>query len=88
MRAYGGLFKIGRAMYQCRHLARCLSDTVEKRAGVPNSVGSFVLPLEGVGLILAVDRVLDMCRTSVNVWSDTVGAAVISRWEGAEGADQ
>jgi Na+/H+-dicarboxylate symporter len=40
------------------------------------------LPLEGVGLILAVDRVLDMCRTSVNVWSDTVGAAVIARWEG------
>jgi Na+/H+-dicarboxylate symporter len=39
------------------------------------------LPNEGVGLILAVDRVLDMCRTSVNVWSDTVGAAVIARWE-------
>jgi proton glutamate symport protein len=39
------------------------------------------LPLEGVGLILAVDRILDMCRTSVNVWSDTVGAAVIARWE-------
>ncbi|MFQ5665598.1 MAG: dicarboxylate/amino acid:cation symporter [Candidatus Binatia bacterium] len=43
------------------------------------------LPLEGVGLILAVDRVLDMCRTSVNVWSDTVGAAVIARWEGLNG---
>ncbi len=40
------------------------------------------LPLEGVGLILAVDRVLDMCRTSVNVWSDMVGAAVLARWEG------
>jgi Na+/H+-dicarboxylate symporter len=40
------------------------------------------LPLEGVGLILAVDRVLDMCRTSVNVWSDAVGAALIARWEG------
>jgi Na+/H+-dicarboxylate symporter len=35
----------------------------------------------GVSLILAVDRILDMCRTSVNVWSDTVGAAVISRGE-------
>ena len=43
------------------------------------------LPLEGVGLILAVDRVLDMCRTTVNVWSDTVGAAVIARWEGYAG---
>jgi proton glutamate symport protein len=40
------------------------------------------LPLEGVGLILAVDRILDMCRTSVNVWSDTVGCAVVARWEG------
>jgi Na+/H+-dicarboxylate symporter len=43
------------------------------------------LPLDGVGLILAVDRVLDMCRTSVNVWSDMVGAAVVSRWEGYPG---
>jgi Na+/H+-dicarboxylate symporter len=39
------------------------------------------LPIEGVGLILAVDRILDMCRTSVNVWSDMVGAAVVARWE-------
>lgn len=43
------------------------------------------LPLEGVGLILGVDRVLDMFRTSVNVWSDMVGAAVVSRWEGYPG---
>ncbi len=42
------------------------------------------LPMEGVGLILAVDRVLDMCRTSVNVWSDSVGCAVVARWEGYE----
>ncbi len=40
------------------------------------------LPMEGVGLILAVDRILDMCRTSVNVWSDSVGCAVVARWEG------
>ncbi|MBW6459224.1 MAG: dicarboxylate/amino acid:cation symporter [Bacteroidales bacterium] len=40
------------------------------------------LPLEGVGLILAVDRILDMFRTSVNVWSDTCGAVVIARSEG------
>jgi len=37
------------------------------------------LPLEGVGLILAVDRVLDMCRTSVNVWSDSVVTAIVAR---------
>lgn len=40
------------------------------------------LPLEGVGLILAVDRILDMCRTTVNVWSDSCGATVIARSEG------
>ncbi len=52
------------------------------------------LPLEGVGLILAVDRMLDMCRTTVNVWGDAVGAAVIARTEneklfaGATGATE
>jgi proton glutamate symport protein len=40
------------------------------------------LPLEGVGLILAVDRILDMCRTTVNVWSDTCGAVTIAKTEG------
>ena len=42
------------------------------------------LPLEGVGLILAVDRVLDMCRTTVNVWSDSCGGAIIATSEGEE----
>lgn len=36
------------------------------------------LPLEGVGLLLAVDRVLDMVRTSVNVWGDASGAVVVA----------
>lgn len=40
------------------------------------------LPLEGVGLILAVDRPLDMIRTSVNVWSDSCGAVIIAKSEG------
>jgi len=42
------------------------------------------LPLEGAALILAVDRILDMFRTTVNVFSDSVGAVVISRLEGDE----
>ncbi len=42
------------------------------------------LPLEGVGLILAVDRILDMFRTATNVWSDSCGAVVIARSEGEE----
>lgn len=40
------------------------------------------LPLEGVGLILAVDRILDMSRTTVNVWSDTCAAVIIAKSEG------
>ena len=40
------------------------------------------LPLEAVGLIIAVDRPLDMLRTSVNVWSDSCGAIVIAKSEG------
>lgn len=40
------------------------------------------LPLEGVGLIIAVDRILDMFRTSVNVWSDSCGASIIAKTEG------
>jgi Na+/H+-dicarboxylate symporter len=42
------------------------------------------LPLEGIGLILAVDRVLDMCRTAVNVFSDSCGAVIIARSEGEQ----
>ena len=40
------------------------------------------LPLEGIGLILAVDRVLDMSRTTVNVWGDTCAAVIIAKSEG------
>ncbi len=43
------------------------------------------LPVEAVGLILAVDRVLDMCRTSVNIFSDSCGAVLIGRLEGETG---
>ena len=43
------------------------------------------LPLEGAALLLAVDRPLDMCRTVVNVWSDTVGTAIIASKEGETG---
>ncbi len=39
------------------------------------------LPLEAQGIIIAVDRVLDMLRTAVNVWSDSCGCAVVARLE-------
>ena len=35
------------------------------------------LPIEGIALILVIDWFLDRCRTTVNVWGDAVGAAVI-----------
>ena len=59
-------------------------------AGIPSAslvaisiiLAAIGLPAEGIGLILAVDRVLDMCRTSVNVFSDACGAAILARLEG------
>jgi Na+/H+-dicarboxylate symporter len=63
-------------------------------AGIPHAgtvmmvvvLSAVGLPLEYVGLILAVDRVLDMYRTSVNVWSDSTACAVVARFEPAETA--
>ena len=62
-------------------------------AGIPSAglvmmltiLSALKLPLEGAALLLAVDRPLDMCRTTVNVWSDTVGSAIIASREGETG---
>jgi len=37
------------------------------------------LPLTAIGVILAVDRIVDMCRTTVNVWGDAVGAKIMTK---------
>ena len=47
-------------------------------------LASIGLPAEAIGLILAVDRILDMFRTSVNVFSDSCGAVLIARTEGEQ----
>lgn len=57
-------------------------------AGVPSAgLVTMIIVLESVGLpgagyalIVAVDRILDMCRTAVNVWGDAVGAVVVERY--------
>ena len=40
------------------------------------------LPLEGIGMLLSIDWFLDRLRTSINVWGDSIGAAVVDRLEG------
>jgi Na+/H+-dicarboxylate symporter len=58
-------------------------------AGIPHAgtvtmvfvLSAVGLPIEGIGLIWAVDWFLDRCRTTVNIWGDAVGAAVIAETE-------
>ena len=61
-------------------------------AGIPSAslvaivviLGIIGLPLEGIGTVLVVDRLLDMVRTAVNVFGDSCGAVLIARLEGEE----
>jgi proton glutamate symport protein len=59
-------------------------------AGVPRAalvvlagtLASFRLPMEGVAVLLGIDAVMDMARTSVNVLGNCLASAVVARWEG------
>ncbi len=59
-------------------------------AGIPGGsipllmmvLGMVGVPMEGIAIILGVDRILDMCRTTLNVTGDLVTATVVSRFEG------
>jgi proton glutamate symport protein len=59
-------------------------------AGVPRAslvilagtLASYNLPLEGITLILGVDAIMDMARTTVNVTGNCLASAVVARWEG------
>ena len=61
-------------------------------AGVPRAalvilagtVASFNLPPEGIALLLGIDTILDMARTSVNVLGNCLATAVVARWEGVK----
>lgn len=46
------------------------------------ALSSFGLPLEGAAVIFAVDELLDMARTSVNVLGNCLASVVVARWEG------
>lgn len=46
------------------------------------TLATFGLPLEGVALLLGVDTLMDMARTSVNLLGNCLASAVIARWEG------
>ncbi len=66
-------------------------------AGVPRAaivilagtLASYNLPLEGVTLLLGVDAIMDMARTSVNVVGNCLATVVVAKWEGEykEGSD-
>ncbi|HLE60038.1 MAG TPA: dicarboxylate/amino acid:cation symporter [Thermoanaerobaculaceae bacterium] len=59
-------------------------------AGIPGGsipllmmvLGIAGVPMEGIAIILGVDRILDMCRTTLNVTGDLVTATIVSRFEG------
>jgi dicarboxylate/amino acid:cation (Na+ or H+) symporter, DAACS family len=50
-------------------------------------LGLVGIPVEGIGLVLGVDRFLDMCRTTVNVTGDLAAAVVVARGEQAAGGE-
>ncbi len=61
-------------------------------AGVPRAslvilagtLASFNLPIEGIAVILGVDELMDMARTSVNLLGNCLATAVVARWEGVD----
>lgn len=61
-------------------------------AGVPRAslvilsgtVATFGIPAEGIAMILGIDAILDMARTSVNVLGNCLATAVVARWEGVD----
>ena len=60
-----------------------------RAAGIPEAglvtmgmvLAAVNIPIGGMALILVIDWFIDRCRTTVNVWGDSVGAAVIDRYE-------
>ena len=47
------------------------------------ALSQFGLPLQGVAVILGVDALMDMARTSINLVGNCLATVVMARWEGA-----
>ena len=51
------------------------------------TLATFGLPLEGVAIILGVDELMDMARTTVNLVGNALASVVMARWEGEFGSE-
>ena len=50
-------------------------------APAPGTLAQFGLPLQGVAVILGVDALMDMARTSLNVLGNCLAAVLMARWD-------
>jgi proton glutamate symport protein len=88
VQAAGVHFSLGRQLV----MMLTLMLTSKGVAGVPRAslvilagtLATFGLPLEGVAVILGVDTLMDMARTSVNILGNCLATAVVARWEGVD----
>ena len=79
----------GTAVYECA-AAVFLAQAYGLVAGVPSAslvaiaiiLAAVGLPVEAIGVLMVFDRILDMCRTSVNVWGDACCATIVARLQG------
>lgn len=84
------MYGIDLSFTQQLSLVLVLMVTSKGIAGVPGvsfvvllaTLGTVGIPIEGLAFIAGIDRILDMARTVVNVVGNSLGAIVISKWEG------
>jgi proton glutamate symport protein len=84
------LFNVPMTFGQQMVMMLTLMVTSKGVAGVPRAalvvltatLSQFQLPLEGAAILLAIDQILDMGRTAVNVMGNCIATAVVARWEG------
>jgi proton glutamate symport protein len=84
------LFNVPMTLGQQLIMMLTLMLTSKGVAGVPRAalvvltatLVQFKLPLEGAAILLAIDQIMDMGRTAVNVMGNCIATAVVARWEG------